>query len=146
MKATLAMAILFAALSISHATHADPARPLRFWVNTTDFSKKDATGHVLMQTFTWTAGATVPSSLVGWNCKLGEIRLVQNAAIPPSAGFAGAPASMSQAASLVCASVSGSVKATAFCSLQSDDEFAHEELDVTDAAGHEVMLNAGCRN
>jgi hypothetical protein len=134
-----------AALAVSNSANAQDARPVRFWINVTDFTL--STTDKLRQ-YRVTPDVPIPTSLVGWTCKATAPTFEQfpGTKADPANGVPAMPASVYQRSVITCTSKSGSVKASAMCRLTAENEFGSGEMEITDAAGHEDWVGVACRN
>ncbi len=138
----LALTILFTTGSPFRDAKAQEARPIRFWVNVSDFGQP----HIASNQYQWTADTVIPVSIVGWTCKTKPIVLGQFPAVKAGNGLPASAAVVYQSADIVCSSKCGTVSATAMCTLSAGDEHSVEDIRITDSTGHHFWIGAACRN
>jgi hypothetical protein len=120
--------LIVAALTLSERAEAQDTRPVRFWINVTDFALPEDQRRLIPLI----PDSPIPARLVGWTCKTSPVTTISTPA--------------SQSADVVCTSKSGTVKASAKCALSASDQFDKGELRITDVVGHEVWVGVACRN
>jgi hypothetical protein len=140
----LGFAIVLVVATPSGNAKAQDARPVRFWINVSDFSQQP----VSSKQYRWVPDTVIATSIVGWTCKTKQIALRQSSSMKadPTYGLPAQAASMYQSGDVVCSSTCGTVSATAICTLSSADQSSLEDIRITDIAGHTVWVGVACRN
>jgi hypothetical protein len=141
MKALFAATLLAGVLLVSSGTEAGSARPTHFWVEVADLGDPRPT-----QTFPWLVDFTVPTGLLGWECKLSKVQFRHSFDIPAGSAPPAGTTGFEQRADLVCSSLAGKVTGTIVCALQSGNDEHYDELKITDTTGHLVFVKAACKN